>query len=414
MDRIISNQEQTSRRIKTLRNLLIGLTLITVVVFSIRYWLQPTVYRGEILTAVVESGPMIASIAASGTVIPENELIVSAAFDAEIRKPGIQAGHSVKAGDIILELDSSALEADIRDLKEQLALKRNEQISIQLQLEKTQNESNGKLALLDIDLESRHARLKRLKTLAETGAVSKQDVLEAELNVRRTQVEISQIKSQLKNLLASTQTDIKRIELETAILNNRLDQNQQQLKLATLRAPIDGVLTWVLDEPGKRVTSGTTLAKVANLEKLQIEATLSDFYSQQIYNGQSVAIKVADISYAGIVSQVLPTVENGTIKLRVAFTEQRPTDLKPQLRVDVDLITDQADQTLRIKRGVAIPGMGRHALYRIVGDQVDRLEADFGISNRTYIQVLNGLSVGEEVIISDIESIKHLTHLKIR
>lgn len=72
----------------------------------------------------------------------------------------------------------------------------------------------------------------------------------------------------------------------------------------TLTAPIAGVVTESVAEPGQRVDAGTALAKVADLSKLALEIPLSPAQARQVAVGQSVT--VADSSASGRVTALLP------------------------------------------------------------------------------------------------------------
>ncbi len=105
-----------------------------------------------------------------------------------------RAGQAVKRGDIIVRLDTNSVQIELDSLAERIAVKENQILSKQLQTRKTLNDTNAQIELMSVDLKSRKTRLERLKMLASSGATAKHDLLEAELNVERTQIEIRQLK----------------------------------------------------------------------------------------------------------------------------------------------------------------------------------------------------------------------------
>ena len=107
------------------------------------------------------------------------------------------AGANVAQGDPLLVLDSRPLQVEIQDLEEKLALKENDRLSARLKLEQSNNDATGRYELRKIDLESHQAKYARLSKLAENGLISTGELHEADLDVRRTTVELKQLEQQM-------------------------------------------------------------------------------------------------------------------------------------------------------------------------------------------------------------------------
>jgi len=413
MDRPLTEEfTDALRRRKWLHGLLWAAAIV-VGFLVLRGFVSPGIDRSDLSISTVERGDVQATVSASGVVTPRDELVISAGFTSEVLEAVAAAGRNVAKNEPILVLDSSSLQVEIQDLEEKLSLKENERTSEGLRLEQATNDSRGRYELRKIDLESRQAKLDRYTILAEDGLISKGELLEAQLDVRRTTVELAQLEEQMNNQRASNESELQRIALEASILQNQLNEKKRLLDLTTVRAPRAGVITWVLDEIGTSVIQGQPLVRIADLSAFEVEATLSDFYAPQLEEGLPVAVDVSGQALPGSVKSVLPTVENGAMRLIVQLEDPSAPGLRPQLRVNVDVITGLATNTLRLRRGIGLSGTGRQQLYRIRDGVAERVSAQLGLSNRNYVQVLEGLAEGDEVIVSDTEAFSHLDSVEV-
>ena len=380
---------------------------------ALRSFLTPSIDLDDIRISTVERGEVRATISASGVVTPRNELVVSSSFASEVLEILAAAGSNVQKDDPILILDNRPLQVEIQDLGEKLALKENERLSAGLKLKQSINDAEGRYELRKIDLQSRQAKFNRLAILAESGVISKGELQEAELDVKRTTVELAQLENQMLNQQASNSAELDRITLEAGILQNQLNEKKRLLDLTTVRAPRAGVVTWVLDEIGSSIVRGQPLVRIADLSAYRVEATLSDFYATQISEGLPVSVETSALQLEATVQSVLPTVENGAMKIIVELNDPAAAGLRPQLRVNVDVVTGFAANTLKFKKGLGITGGGRQQLYRVVDGIAYRTSVQLGLGNRDYVEVISGLAEGDSVIISDNSEFKHLEQLEV-
>lgn len=392
----------------------LGALAVVLGLAALRGWIRPSLDRDQIRTARVERGPVAASISAAGQVVPREEQVVSALFEAELVEVLATAGTAVEPGQPILRLDDRALGLEIADLQEELALKENLRRGERQALEQSLDASRSRLELLAIDLESRRASLVRFQALAKDGAIASDQLFEAELAVQRTVVEIGQIERTMSHARQAAATELERIELETSILRNRLTEKRRQLDSCTVRAPRAGVVTWALEQVGSRVSAGLPLARVADLESFKVEAQLSDFYAARLDSGLPAQVKVGEALLEARIAAILPTVEGGQITLQIELEDPSHVDLRPRLRVDVEVITGQVEDALAIKNGPAIGSNGRQDVYRLVEGRALRTSVLFGLSSRHRVQVLEGLEEGDEVILSDTRDIAHLTSIRVK
>src|SRR5690606_13342877 len=114
----------------------------------------------------------------------------------------------------------------------QLALKKAERRSLDLQRSDAIRQARSRRDLLRIDLESREAVLYRMRRLGERGGVSAQALLEAELDVKRTRVEIEQIDAEIVSLAERREADLERLELDLSILDKQRAEQARRVAMS--------------------------------------------------------------------------------------------------------------------------------------------------------------------------------------
>jgi len=127
-------RRQSTRRLAGSGGLVLGLAVL---VGGVPRFIRPTLDRSEIRTAKVETGPVEATINATGTVVPEFEHVVSSPIDARVLRVLRKPGASLKPGEPILDLDVSESRLAYEKLVERVALKRNEEKQKRLGLART-------------------------------------------------------------------------------------------------------------------------------------------------------------------------------------------------------------------------------------------------------------------------------------
>jgi HlyD family secretion protein len=413
MDRPLSESAQKSNKLKLVTNISKWAGGLLILVFALHWLFSPSVNRSTLRTAVVEQGTITATVNAGGVVIPLIEETIASELETQLVKVIAQQGAKVSKGDVIMLLNPQRVELEVDNIEEKIALKDTQIQAKQLQLSKAINDIDSRYELLEVDLQSRATRAERLNQLSGIGAFSKHELLESELNVKRTKIEMRQLKQSKQDLKLTTKAEIEGLNLEKSILQKSLLEQKRLLSATTVRASRDGVLTWLKNEEGASVTISEPLARIADHSKFKIEATLSDFYSTQLTEGMSAQIYHDDKVIMGELSSLSPTIENGVMKIQVKLAEGNYQNLRSNQRVDVGLVLETIPQTMILPKGPYVSGRGLHQVFVIRDDYAFRTEVEIGTSNPNQHQIVSGLLIGDEVIISDVKDYLHLEQFSI-
>src|SRR3954463_9919615 len=391
-----------------------ALGLVVAVLILLTGWLRPSVAREQIRTGTVDRGPVEGIVEASGTVIPAFESVISSPVEARVEKVLKRPGEVGKAGEAILELDTSASRLDLEKLEDQLAKKANEQQQLRLNLEKSLIDLKGQIERQKLDAEGAAYRAEQNRKLRTDGLVSEQTARGAEVDAKKAKIELEQLQASVESARRSTDAQLQGVELDLATLRKERDDARRLLELATTRSHRSGVLTWVVVQEGTTVRRGDVIARIADLDSFRVEATVSDIHSSSLHAGQPVRVKLGEQTLDGRLASIDPTIENGAVKFKVDLADARNPKLRNALRVDVLVITDTRANALRVPKGPFAQGGQTEEVFVVQGDHAVRRRVRLGLTGYEHYEVLDGLAPGEVVIVSDMKDYTHLEKIDLK
>lgn len=414
MDRALSPEAQRRRRLATAARVLVPLVVVGAAIGWLSSWIGPSVPLARVRTAVVTAGPIDATIDASGLVVPALERVISSPLDARVLRILERPGARVRAGEPVLALDVSDAEAALQRAENDLAVKDNEQQQTRLGYEKALVDLDGRLKITSLSLESRRAELATHRQLALRGLLSREELRRSELAVQQSEVELTQLEGERANARRTTEVRLEGLALQRASLAKDVAERRRVLDLATTRSDRNGVLTWVVTEEGALVRRGDILARIADLTSFRVEATASDIHAARLRVGLPASVRLDAVTLRGQVSDVFPTVENGTIRFTVTLEDSANAALRPSLRAEVAVVTDRKLRALKLARGPFADDPGAARVFVVENGRARRVDVTLGLATFTEIEVERGLREGDTVIVSDMRPYAHLSELRLR
>jgi HlyD family secretion protein len=414
MDRPLELKHIRQTRFRNTWKTVLALAVVAGGVIWLVSWISPSVKRNELRTAKVEEGPLVASISASGLVVPEIEQVLTSSIDSRILRIQKKAGDTIKANEPVILLDTEASRFARQKLQDQLALKMN------ARKQQVYTQSNERLHLQSqvkvkqLELKAAKTELDRNQELFTEHAISKSEFDKSRTAYETLQAQVQELKGLLQNLSPNAKLQDQGQQLEIRILQHELELLDQELARASTRTERGGVLTWVTLSEGATVRKGDVIAKIADLSTYRIDATVSDMHASRLAVGMPVRVQLDEQTFAGTISTILPTIENGTVKLQVSLKERSHPLLRPNRRVDVHLVTGQKSRTLKVRKGVNVGSEGNTEVFVLRDNKAVKTRIRTGISSFEEVEVLEGLQKGDEVIVSDMNQYQHLKELSVK
>lgn len=413
MDKSIEEEVTVKRKKK--RTLIIAVIVLVIIgaVLAMRAYIKPSISKAEITSAVAETGSIENTINANGEVLPEFEEILTSPINAAVRNVLMDAGTQVKAGQSILTLDKSAAQTEFDKLGFQIESKENEIRKLKLDLEKSFYDIKSSNNIKQLRIGNFKDAVSSAQRLFKAGGGTKEEIEQAELNLKVAELEKQQLENEIKNKQQTMKIEIREAEIALAIQRNDQLAFKRKLDLANVIATRDGVVTWVNKNIGASIKEGESLARIANLSSYKVSGSISDTQLDQLRNGMSAIVRINDQQLRGVVSGISPAVSNSIVSFEVQLDEKNSKLLRPNLKADVFLITDTRSKVLRVPNGPAFKGSNLQQVFVLEDGKAIRREVKTGLSNFDYIEIISGVKEGEQVITSDLSKYEYAKEIVI-
>ena len=373
----------------TLRYALLALALL-LLAGATKWLFFPAPVKPDFVTATAALADLEQAVLATGTVQAFKQVSVGAQASGQIKSLKVALGDTVKKGQLLAEIDSLTQQNSLRTAEAALA-----NVQAQLRVQKT--------ALKQAEL-----TFQRETTLLAADASARATLEAADAALQTTRAQVGAAQSQI------TQAQI-------AVSTARLSLGYTQIL-----APIDGVVVALVAQEGQTVNanqSTPTIIKLARLDTVTVKAQISEADVVRVQPGQKVYFTILgapDKRY----TTTLRTVEPAPDSIQTDTTTATSTSAsvsaiyynglldipnpEGQLRISmtaqVNIVLNEAKQVLSIP-SAALGDRDRDGrnTVRVVdnaGQAVPR-SVKVGLNNNIYAQILDGLAVGERVVVSE-------------
>ncbi|UOQ53615.1 efflux RND transporter periplasmic adaptor subunit [Hymenobacter cellulosivorans] len=414
MDRAISPATHTRRR---RRQWLIGtaaLLLVMAGLLAFRSVLQPSINRNQILTTKVETGDVEASLTAAGVIIPSREAVITSPIQSTVRRVALQVGEKVQPGQTILELDKDLTTTALAKLQDEQQQNRNKNGQLQLTLEKALNDLESQEKVQQVKVRSLQSTLRDEQYLLKIGGGTAESVRQAELNLKVAQLELQRLGEQIRNQRAANAADQRELGFTMQIQDRSITELAGKLAQANISSQQPGVLTWVNEDIGSTVNQGDALARVADLSRFRVRATISDAYADALHLGDAVVVRANGTDLRGTISTISPAVDKGVVTFYATLTDDHHPALRSNLRADVFVVTKAQHNVVRVKNGPFYQGGKEQSVFVLRNGKAEQRTVRFGDSNFDYVQVLSGLQPGDEIVLSELKQYEDTPSLIIK
>lgn len=384
-----------------------AIAIFAVIVWGFRTYLVPSVQKTDITTAMVEKGDIENTLNASGEVLPEFEEVLTSPIIASIKNVLLDAGAGVTKGQSILTLDKSATQTEYEKQKFQLESKRNEINKLKLDLDKSFYDIKSNNDIKQLRISNLSDAVENAKRLFKAGGGTRENIEQAELNLKVAQLEKQQLENEIRNKQQTMRLEIREAEIAASIQMNDLKELGRKLQLADIVATRDGVVTWVNKNIGVTVRDGESLARIADLGSFKVTGSISDNYLGQLRNNMPAIIRLNDTLLRGHIATVYPSIQNSIVTFDIQLDDRHCKQLRPNMKVDVFLVTAMHSQVLRVANGAAFKGASPQDIFVVGNDKAERRSVHTGLTNFDFVELLDGVKAGDVVITSDMTEYKN-------
>jgi len=411
----------SNARKKRIRQIIYG-TVALLVVAGISFGLSrlkpaaPTVERAVVWPDTVKRGDMIVQVRGLGTLTPEDIRWIPATTQGRVERIILRPGVQVKPDDVIMELSNPQLEQQLQDAELKVAAAEAGLANTKVQLNNDLLQSQATAAQIEADFNKAKTQYQMNQQLAKDQLVStlvlEQSRVDAEQLAVRTKIAQDQLASKAESMRAQLAVQQSTVDQARAVL--ALTRRQQaELKV---RAGLEGTLQLVPVEVGAQVAPGTNLARVANPQRLKAEIKIAETQAKDIQLGQKAEVDTRNGVVQGRVARIDPSVINGTRTVDVTLIGELPKGAVPDLSVDGTIVLAQLHDIVFMGRPAFGQDQSTVGLFKIGPDGVtaERTQVKLGKSSVNTIEVVAGLKVGDQVILSDMSAYDSYDRIRLK
>lgn len=403
-------QRKANKPLKFLKRVAVAAVLVALVGVAAMGFVNrespaPKVSRATIWTGVVERGAFDREVRGQGILEPERARWITTPREGVIESLLVEPGTSVQPDTVLMVLSNPNLEREVFDARWRLKSAEAEYTARKASLENETLALKSSLARLGAQLDEARLRGEVDKKLYEDELISERDYQLSQSRV-----------DQLEELIAiETQRVDKQAESHPAVLavnEARIEQGrallalfERELAALQVRAGVEGVLLRIEEhvEIGRRVGAGTVLAMVCDPRRLKAQIQVPEALARNVQVGQTTRIDTRSSVASGQVSHVAPGAQDGSVEVDIRFNDPLPEGARPDQAVSATIVIEHLDDAVFVKRPVNSRPESTMGLFVVdaTGQTANRQPVQLGKSSVQSIQVLNGLAVGDTVILSD-------------
>lgn len=373
-----------------IRNIIILIVLLVVAVVGARFWFNakapanpapasPAAAKTSAPTAMeflasevvtIEPAELRQVMQLTGTLRAVDQVTVKAKVAAEVRAVMVREGESVKAGQVLVKLDTSEYEARVAQARGNL---------------------NNARAQMEIATKTRDNNL----ALVEKGFIS-------------------------KNAFDNSASQYAAAKASVDSAQGALDIVLKSLNDTVSRAPISGLVSVRHVQPGEKVATDSRLLEIVNLQQLEMEAAVPSSEISKAAIGQKVELRIEGLSqrFDGKVVRINPATQAGSRSISVYVQVANPQNLlRVGMFADGRLLLSSKAGVVALPQSAVRKVNGGSFVFAIVNNKIERLPVTLGgtglVGDDHHIEITSGLEFGAQVIRTDMGNLTPSTPVRV-
>ena len=372
-------------------------------------------------------------VTVSSKVLSDNEVSVMPKVSGTVKKVNVSLGDTVKAGDVLFEIDDSDLKLQVQQAQaglqsaqaglqsSQAGLKSaqaNYDMNVggnyQTQLDQLQSNVNT----YQIQYNDLLTSLEQKKELYAIGGASKQDVDDLQSSVEKAKLQLDTAKNELETkktqILEETkktsqasvdqaQASVSQSQASIAQSQVSLESAQKSLNDTKVVAEIGGVIGSMNISEGSTVNTGSAAMTIVSMDKIKVAFNVSEDAINRVSVGSKAYVTISSVSDDPIevsVSNVSPSADSQTKLYTVEAYIDNPTgEIKPGMFASVKLVLDKKDNTISVPLNTVIEKNGEKYVYVVDSENIaHKKNVETGLKNDEYIEITSGVDMGDVVV----------------
>ena len=345
-------------------------------------------------------GDLVNDVAAQGRVVAASRptLFSPAAGIVSLR---VRDGQAVAKGEVLALVASPELDNRLEQEKATLDSLRSDLGRLEISVRQQNLVNEQQVALGEVQLQAAQRDVERAEKLSGMALINQVDLEKTHDSLAIRRLELEQARQRVgneKEMLDFQLRDARaRIERQQLVLRDV----ERQVAELEIRAPFEGQVATVSAHDADAVVRGQPLLGVVDLRDLEVEINIPESYADEVAPGVPALVKLDANEVPGKVTSVAPEVRDGQVEGRIAFETGPPPGLRQNQRLSVRLVLDHRQNVLKVPRGPFLESGGGRQVYVVADGLARRRAVTLGAVTITEVEVVDGLTEGEQIVLSD-------------
>jgi len=373
-------------------------------------------------------------------------------------------GKQVEEGEKLVEFDSSALEEQINT--QRIAFEQARATKIQSEknvnvaeislkeytegtFKQLTQDAEAVIKIAEENLRSSKNSLEHSERMFRKGYVSELDLEAAKFSVERANLELGSaetalevlvkftkektledLKSQRDNAEAQMRSDASAFDLE----KTRLERLEDQMANCTILAPAAGMVVYANErggrfgqssatiEEGVAVRERQTILRLPDLDQMQVKVNVHESKVDQIQPGMRARVRILNKEVTGYVTAIANQPEptsffSGNVKeyatnVRIDKESANAEALRPGMTAEVEILVAHLKDVPTVPVAAVVEQRGKYfAWVNTGGGQPEKRPLMLGLTNDQFVEIKDGLAVGDSVLLNPRAIIKEAREL---
>ena len=254
----------------------------------------------------VKPDPLVHQIGLVGKIEPDTTITLTAPFDGNVQANLVEQGQRVEAGQVLLRMDPSTLQVQLREaLSAQLKARRNVQELQDWDNGPTVSRARRSLRTAEMSAGNTRRKLTESENLFQRGIIPRNELDDLKQQTQQQQLDLASARSELQQALDQGKGEYRQIaDMELTNATVKYDSLHTLLEGQEVKAPFSGIVVPAPGntssqgggnntapvQAGSKVSQGQVLFGLANIERLKIVTKVSELDINQLHQGQAVEV----------------------------------------------------------------------------------------------------------------------------
>jgi HlyD family secretion protein len=361
-----------------------------------------TVEDNRLTIGKVARGKFDDFIEIRGRVTPLRTTFVDTAPGGQVEQILVEDGAVVERGQLLVVLSNTSLQLDLISREAQITEQLNILRGLELAHEQTRLTNKREMVEVQYQIARLERQTDRSEKLVEGGSVPRGDLedMSEELAYYKRRLSVHAESQAAADKLQKAQ--VIQLRASSQQLEKNLDIARKNLDSLNVRAPVAGQLSAFSLEVGQSLAAGERIAQIDDPERYKLVADIDEFYLSRVDIDQKAEYPQGEKLFQLRVAKIRPQVTNGHFQVDLEFVGEAPTAVRRGQTAQARLQLGQPSEALLVPDGAYYHDTGGTWVFVVSSDHSHavRRTVRLGRRNPQFIEVLDGLSPGEEIVTS--------------